>query len=454
MGEVFLEEQYSEILEKCQNFKKEHIESDEKEFYIQIVHEKRGFAGSHITFDVYPITFFKWLMDHVTNGMMNNHKIPLFSYSYEITIDAESKEYKKVKEFGKDTDGWLKAVICDKNEMDCDLYGQLIWRCGEVECSQVGMKISGAVSESECKDIKRTTDEIDKNNAKIPNTREYAFPQKSSSKDISYDVHIYKVGNANTAYIQNNSSHESLLVDCGVDMKATTNYLQSVNEIKMFNPEYILISHNHQDHYNILFSNCAAQSVVFGLNNSSALKKIFMVDKANASFNLKLMKKQLGKSLEFVNSQVQNYENMIAQNNFPNIHVEFGNRSAVSSSGSAIQSSYENDTGIIVSILNKKNVVLTGDCSYDFIPASARLGDADYIVIPHHGGKVMLRKHINMKQSCVPIVSSGFKSLYSNNQPGYNPQYDQEIFLRNCGVRTPLEFLESIKDSCYKITDV
>lgn len=133
MGEVFLEEQYSEILEKCQNFKKEHIKSDEKEFYVQIVHETQDFDGLHITFDVYPITFFNWLMDYIlTKSMMEKYKIPLFSYSYEITIDAESKEYKKVKELGKDTDGWLKAVICDKDEMDCDLYGQLIWRCGEV----------------------------------------------------------------------------------------------------------------------------------------------------------------------------------------------------------------------------------------------------------------------------------------------------------------------------------
>lgn len=76
------------------------------------------------------------------------------------------------------------------------------------------MKISGSVSKSEGKNIKRTTDKIDNNNATISNTREYVFSQKSSSKDISYDVHIYKVGNANTAYIRNNSSHESLLVDC------------------------------------------------------------------------------------------------------------------------------------------------------------------------------------------------------------------------------------------------
>lgn len=237
-------------------------------------------------------------------------------------------------------------------------------------------------------------------------------------------------------------------------MKSTTNYLQSVNEIKMFNLEYILISHNHQDHYNILFSNCVAQSVVLGLNNSSALKKIFMINKANASFDLKLMTNQIGGYLELVNSKVHNYENMLVRENFPNLHVKFGNCPAVSSSVSALQSGYENDTGIIISILNKKNVVLAGDCSYDFIPATVALGVADYIVIPHHGGIVKMANHINMKQSCVPIISSGFKTLYSKNQLGYNPLYDQEIFLRNCGVRTPLEFLESIKDSCYKITDV
>lgn len=145
---------------------------------------------------------------------------------------------------------------------------------------------------------------------------------------------------------------------------------------------------------------------------------------------------------------------MLVQNNFPNIYVEFGNCPMASCSVSALQSNFENDTGMIISILNKKNVVLTGDCSYDFIPASAGLGDADYIVVPHHGGKVKLSKHINMKQSCVPIVSSGFKSLYSNNQPGYNQQYDQGIFLWNCGVRTPLNFLESIDGSYYEIKDV
>lgn len=221
----------------------------------------------------------------------------------------------------------------------------------------------------------------------------------------------------------------------------------------MLNPEYILISHNHRDHYNMLFSNCTAQSVALGLNNT-ALKKIFMVDKDNTSFNSKLMKSQLASYLDLVNHKVFNYVNMLVQNNFPNIYVEFGNCPMASCSVSALQSNFENDTGMIISILNKKNVVLTGDCSYDFIPASAGLGDADYIVVPHHGGKVKLSKHINMKQSCVPIVSSGFKSLYSNNQPGYNQQYDQGIFLWNCGVRTPLNFLESIDGSYYEIKDV
>jgi len=118
------------------------------------------------------------------------------------------------------------------------------------------------------------------------------------------------------------------------------------------------------------------------------------------------------------------------------------------------QSYYENDTGMIVTIDNKQMLILSGDCSYDFFPSSVRLIDADYIVVPHHGGKTKMKNRNIMvnNPNCLAIVSSRYGSFFPSTAKNYQKQLDQEIFLKQIGITQPVQFLENLNGAVYSFT--
>lgn len=451
MGKKFSENKYNDILEKCREFKKLFLDTSEKEVYVQLVRETDSYDGIQVTFDIYPKKFLGRLMDYVFSP--NRSPIPLFSYCFETNVVKNYFVYKDIKGVAQRNNGWLEAKLCDETEYDCDFYGQLVWQCGDVEYSNIGIKMQYGVSSSAMQTINRTIAGFEKKANDSILLRDYIKAKETDKTATSYDINLYTVGNANASYIINNNTKESLLVDCGIEMDVNYRYLysQAEHEIKMLNPEYVFISHNHEDHYNIFFVSSAIQSMTLGIKNNTALKKVVLRDTSCASLNQAIIRGLFGTKLVLLNTSVSNYKYALS-NAFPNVFIEFGNCPDPSRCVANTLSYYENDTGMILYVHNKEKVVFTGDCSFEFIPTSVNLSDADYIILPHHGGKVVMNNVISLKSQCVPIVSSGFTKFYSGS--GYQQQYDQGLFLQNCGVTSKIIFLRATPNPHFEIKGV
>lgn len=484
----FNEEETEYILSKCKEFNDEYLSFDkikeEKELYIQLHQETNDDQGLRVSFDVYT----KELLELIYDFSNNDRSFPLFSLRFDSHVLLSSqmalvkREVAQVVQLedgetaivnrpitegipvtslyeniikNKGNDAWLIASLCNLDDSNCTFKGELISECGRTEATEIGLNIHRYIGNADQQSINGIVTNL--KGSVPPLSKDVTSNGNGNNAAVSYDVYAYRVGNANTTLIGNDITDESLLVDCGIEKKTCfrKKYANAENTITTFDPEYILISHNHLDHYNLFFKNIAVQSLALHAKNSSSLKRIIVPDDNSNNLSQNIIKKQIKSKIWLVNKTTPNYRDIL-KDVFPELTIDFGICPNQAMSVEGKPENFKNDTGIIVSIKNNKKILLPGDCSYDYIPTTVSFDDADYIVIPHHGGKVMRNNIVSMKSNCECIVSSGFNQLYGPTYKDYNANYDQGIFLLACGIsnlKNQLKFIVN-ETEYYSITGI
>ncbi len=230
-------------------------------------------------------------------------------------------------------------------------------------------------------------------NFNIPKPKEEI---EETGKKISIgSVIIYKVGFANTIYIKYNNG-KSILLDCGIDISYLNNinngnnpgnYKRAHKLIKKLKPNTLIITHWHEDHYNLYqeidISNLEQVIYTDYLPRNEVITKFNEWKKNNK--NIKLI---------VINSDVTNY---FLGSDYPCTSIWRGNGNTPPAQDQAkdficscSNKQFENDSGLIVLIENNGTTILPADVSYYCWPdeIKSRLSTFENIVLPHHSCQV------------------------------------------------------------------
>ncbi len=461
MAERLEEKDVQRIIESCQTFVNHNIrpfdpeKDDEVDVYVQLIWENDDIE-ENLTFDVYTKSFINRLYDYDLSPRAEHLFTPhLFSYQF---ISDKTKDdlgiYNYIRELAERNNGWINAKLKRSEDASGELciLGRTILRCGNTHTVNAVLEVNAAYSATDQDRISHAIHFVENNTNGINEELPHEAGAEGSGVNPDYLVNVYKVGNANAALIENRQNSNQMIVDCGIDPYDFHAYTAAQTEIQSINPEYIVISHNHRDHFNLLFNQISLQGLVLNIS-TCALKWIIMAKEGingTSYFSESLLKNYFQRKLHLVTSISQTGKYFL--HDFPNMYLFSGICKNMNQCAVPCQSYLENDKGLILVIKNKKTVIFAGDCSYDFFPSGIHIEDADYIVIPHHGGKVMMavQRKMTGKPNPVAIISSKYTQFYPSNANGYSKQFDQDIFLNGIGI-TNREFLQSL-NIAYKYT--
>jgi len=463
MGKQFEESQVKEVMEACKGFVNVWIQpfnpdkETKKEVLVQVIPDGDDEEPS-IELDIYTYSLINRIWDHALSRKGEEFQKPhLFLYRFTARATEENIAISShLREIGINDAGWIKATLYSElKDSQEGLRGSLTLWCGDVTSVPAFLADFNTITRTDSDKIHSTTEFIDR----IIDNQFFEFPAPTAKGSIpkrDYSVDLYKVGSANSALITNTENCKSLLIDGGIDRYYPNKYSQAEDAIKKLNPEHILISHNHEDHLNLLYISVSTQGLVLGIKTNS-LESVIMLETAiddnQKLFSEQLLRSYFGKRLKIIPDKT-NFRGRHFLKDFPVIQLHRGTCKDKSMCVVSAQSYYENDTGMIVTIDNKQMLILSGDCSYDFFPSSVRLIDADYIVVPHHGGKTKMKNRNIMvnNPNCLAIVSSRYGSFFPSTAKNYQKQLDQEIFLKQIGITQPVQFLENLNGAVYSFT--
>ena len=241
MIQHFNKEETKYILSECKKFRDEYLNLDmikkEKELYIQLRPETNDDQGIRVSFDVYTKELLI-LIGNFANGVVD--RFPLFSLRFDsYVLQSTHKVLLKRMvsqemqlEDGRTTivnnvipehmpvislhdrkgrDAWFTASLCDVNDPNCTIKGELVRECGTAVAVEIGISLHGDVSSSEQRSINGIISSL--NESALPLSEDITSSANGSNVATSYDVYAYRVGNANTTLIKTDIADEALLVD-------------------------------------------------------------------------------------------------------------------------------------------------------------------------------------------------------------------------------------------------
>lgn len=220
-------------------------------------------------------------------------------------------------------------------------------------------------------------------------------------------VRIYNVGCANTVFIQHYTGL-NILFDCGIEN--STLYDNSKAKIQALDPDVIILSHWHSDHYNLINNYLRNNHLQYIIYND-----ICKCSDNQLLFTLASIKeKTIDLSITYSSYMFNTW-------NCDDISLFIGSGLKPTNTNYGYISYHNeiNDTGIILCVGTADNyhdrVILPGDVSYYCWPSEKELdlNTVSYLLVPHHGGSVYIsdlfknpnypRIYVSRNSSYVPI---------------------------------------------------
>ena len=240
------------------------------------------------------------------------------------------------------------------------------------------------------------------------NTNQITKLLPSGNSRNNTNIRIYSVGCANTVFIQHYTGL-NILFDCGCE--DDPQYDNSKSKIQDLDPDIIIISHWHEDHYNLFasyFKNKHFQYIIYN-NIQKCENDQLVVDLASVH----------QKTIDLSQITYSPYIFSVGKCDDISLFIGSGNKPSNPQYGYISYSNELNDIGIILCIGTADDyhnrIILPGDVSYFCWPQTQELNlnTVSHLLLPHHGGSVYTTNlfqnfnypqiYVSRNQSYVPI---------------------------------------------------
>lgn len=264
----------------------------------------------------------------------------------------------------------------------------------------------------------------------------------------SIEAKVYKVGGANTVYLDY-SNGKSILLDCGIDTYDDTPYATSKQHIMSSDvqPTMIIITHWHEDHFNLFFN-----------IDKARLETILVMGYPYNNYYMQSYLDSLPQGMLYYMPPSNVDKMWLIQKGYPETYLFQGlNKKPAPTQftqlGAINYDNSENDSAIILAIGPSCNRFISpSDVSYYSWPnyPELELSKTKYLLLPHHGGHVYTNIVTAKTQRFATVIKSSnfiqLKDLSTTQGKTFHSSYIDGVF----GSKYVVKDTESIKQSYIK----